>query len=70
MEAVEAIKAGEALPPGIPLKKEATIITTTNWAGLIDLFFDLFVTTSYQQKGDEDVYNSHKMADSNLVKFL
>ena len=53
MEAVEAIKAGEALPPGIPLKKEATIITTTNWAGLIDLFFDLFVTTSYQQKGDE-----------------
>ena len=34
-------------------------ITATNWVGLIDLFFDLFVTISYQQKGDEIVYKLH-----------
>jgi hypothetical protein len=49
LEAVEAVKEGEMLSPGIPLKKRG-YITTKNWPGLIDVFFDLFVTMHFLAK--------------------
>ena len=49
MEAVETVKEGEMLSSGNTFEKR-DYITTKNWAGLNDVFFDLFVLMHFLAK--------------------